>query len=150
MENVFRGLQWETLLIYLDDIIVFSQTVEEHLQQLEVFKHLRAASLKLKPRKCLLFATRVDYLGHVIDGNGIHTDQQKVTTVQNWPQPRHRTDVRTFLGMTGYYRRFVTHYAELSKPLAKLTSKNEAFHWTDDFEVPFNSLKSALTESPIL
>ena len=150
MENFFRGLQWETL-IYLDDIIVCSKTVDEQLRCLdEVFKRLKAAGLKLKPQKCHLFVTRVEYLGHLIDGNGIHTDKQKVTTVQNWPQPRHRTNVRAFLGMTGYYHRFILHYAALSKPLVKLTSKNETFIWTEDCERAFNTLKEALTKSPVL
>ena len=82
---------------------IFSQTVEEHLVRLEeVFNRLRTADLKLKPRKCHLFASRVDYLGHVIDGDGIRTDKQIVTAVENWPQPRHRPDVLAFLGMTGY------------------------------------------------
>ena len=129
MENVLRPLQCEKLLIYLYNIIVFSKTVDEHLQRLdEVFKRLKAAGLKLKPRKCHLFAT----------------------VVQNWPRPRHQTYVRAFLGMTGYYRRFIIHCAELSKPLAKITLKNETFIWMEDCDRAFNELKEALKKSPVL
>ena len=148
METIFRGLQSETLLIYLHDILIFSWTLDEHLERLEeVLKRHQDVGIKLKRH---LFATKVNFLGHVINQEGIHTDPQKVTAVQYWPQPRHRTDVRGFLGTTWYYRRFIPSYAELSKPLAKLTSKNETIQWTDDCEEAFRALKQALTESPIL
>ena len=107
--------------------------MDEHLERLEeVLKRLQDAGLKLKPRKCHVFATKVDYLGHITNQEGIHTDPQKVMVVQNWPRPRHRTDFSAFLGTKEYYRQFIPNYAELSKPLAKLTSKNETFQWTDD------------------
>ena len=98
METVFRGLQWETLLVYLDDIIVFSKDVNTHLQRLEtVFQRLQKAGLKLKPAKCTLFQTEVTYLGHVVSEAGIATDPAKVEAVRNWPTPKDKPDVRALL-----------------------------------------------------
>ena len=91
METVFHGLQWETLLIYLDDVIIFSKDVESHLQRLgEVFNRLREANLKLKPSKCKLLQTEVEYLGHIVSGEGISTDPAKIETVYNWPTQQHQ------------------------------------------------------------
>ena len=90
MENVRRGLGWRTLLIYLDDIIVFSRDLDSHLERLaEVFTRLQAAGLKLKPSKCALFGKRVNYLGHVVSAQGVETDDTKVAAIRDWPVPKH-------------------------------------------------------------
>ena len=108
-------------LIYLDDIIICSSTFEEHLERLNtVFKNLELHNLKLKPSKCEFFKSRVVYLGHVVSEDGIHTDPAKTEAVRNWPIPRCTKDVRKFLGLTGYYRRFIEGYAAIARPLNDL------------------------------
>lgn len=151
MENVLRGLHWQTLLIYLDDIIVFSQDVEEHLTRLtEVFNRLQAAGLKLKPSKCDLFTERVNYLGHVITAQGIETAADKIAAVQEWPVPQHKTDVRSFLGTCGYYRRFIKGYSDIARPLSQISSARQTFSWTPECAQAFQTLKDKLTSAPIL
>lgn len=128
MERVLRGLHWRTLLIYLDDIIVFSKDLDSHLSRLEeVFTRLKAAGLKLKPSKCTLFAKQVNYLGHVVSVDGVATDQEKVAAVRDWPVPQHKTDVRAFLGTCGYYRRFIAGFSELQRPLSQLCKREAKF-----------------------
>ena len=151
METVLRGLHWKTLLIYLDDIIVFSKDLDSHLERLEeVFIRLRQAGLKLKPSKCRLFADRVNYLGHVVSADGVETDELKVKAVQDWPVPQHKKDVRAFLGTCGYYRRFISNYADISRPLSQLSAKHARFQWTDECQKAFEQLKQHLTTAPVL
>lgn len=151
MEAIFRGLQWKTLLIYLDDVIVFGSTVEEVIERLEaVLVRLRDAKLKLKPKKCHLFQTEVLYLGHVVSSNGISTDPAKTDSVRNWPTPTNPTDIRSFLGLASYYRRFVKKFSDVVKPLTALTQKNQPFVWTPECETAFQTMKERLTTSPIL
>ena len=151
METVFRGMQWTQLLIYLDDIIVFASDLSTHLERLEeVFRRLKKAGLKVKPSKCHLLAKRVEYLGHVVDQHGIATDPKKVEAVKEWPRPQHITDVRSFLGTTGYYRKYIAGYAEIAKPLHHLLGKNVKFKWSTDCQVAMEKLQGALVNSPIL
>ena len=151
METVLRGLHWKTLLIYLDDIIVFSKDLDSHLERLkEVFVRLQEAGLKLKPAKCRLFADRVHYLGHVVSASGVETEESKVTAVKEWPVPRHKKDVRAFLGTCGYYRRFIHNYSDISRPLSQLSSKHARFEWTEKCKLAFQELKERLTSAPIL
>ena len=151
MEKVLRGLHWQTVLIYLDDVVVFSQSVEQHLERLEeVLARLRSAKLKLKPKKCELFKLEVKYLGHVVSKDGISTDPDKIKAMATWPQPGNLTDVRSFLGATGYYRRFIKDYAKIAKPLTRLTLKNTPFEWTTEAHDAFLRLRRELTQAPIL
>jgi len=146
-----RGLHWNTLLIYLDDVVVFSNTVEDHLSRLEeVFKRLRDAGLKLKPSKCELFKKQVHYLGHVVSEDGVSTDPSKIEAVNSWPVPRDETQVRAFLGLTGYYRRFIPHYADIARPLYKLLTKGNPFAWTPETQASFTTLQSKLASAPVL
>ena len=151
MERVLKGLQWRTLLLYLDDIIVFSKNFQSHLERLEeVFQRFRAARLKLKPGKCQLFQKEVSYLGHVVSQDGVATDPEKVEAVRNWPSPKCVQEVRSFLGFVGYYRRFCPDFATISRPLNLLTSKESSFKWDEEEETAFQTLKRLLTEAPIL
>ena len=151
MEVVLRRLHWKTVLIYLDDIIVFSKDFETHMERLaEVFTRLKAAGLKLKPSKCQLFGERVQYLGHVVSAQGGERDPVKVHAVAEWPVPKHRTDVRAFLGTCGYYRRFIADYSSVAKPLFQLSSPEHKFEWTTACHEAFTSLKKRLTQAPIL
>ena len=118
MENCLGDLHLRSCIIYLDDIIIFSKTPEEHVQRLgQVFEKLAAAGLKLKPSKCEFFKTEINYLGHVVSREGIRTDDKKIEAIKNWPRPVTNTEVRSFLGFTNYYRRFIHKYSQIAKPL---------------------------------
>ena len=151
MERVLEGLHWKTALLYIDDVIVFGRTFGEELERLrEVLRRLRAANLKLSPKKCLLFQVEVPFLGHVVGRDGVRTDPQKITAVQEWPVPKNVAEVRSFLGLCTYYRRFVQGFAQVAAPLHRLTKKGVHFNWDDQCQGAFDSLKRALTEAPVL
>ena len=124
MERVFAGLTFLILLLYLDDIIVYSKTFEDHLENLKVvFERLKNANLKLNPKKCSLLCTKVAFLGHEVSEQGIATDPAKANAVKDWPQPKSVTEVRQFVGLASYYRKFILNFATICKPLHKLTEK---------------------------
>ena len=151
MECVLRGLTWQIALIYLDDVLVYSRTFDDHLQHLRlVFDRFRTAGLKLKPSKCDFGQKQVNYLGHVITRDGIQPDPEKIKVVQEYPVPRTVKDVRAFMGLTNYYRKFVKDFAHIASPLHDLTKKGAAFLWTEECQDAFETLKKALTEAPIL
>ena len=152
MEFVLAGLQWQTCLVYLDDVIVYGRDFDEHLQRLrEVFHRFRQAGLKLKPLKCFLLRPRVPYLGHVISAEGVSTDPAKIEAVQQWPVPSKVTDVRSFLGLASYYRRLIQNFAEIAAPLHRLTAKTtEKFKWSPDCDLAFSVLKEKLVSAPVL
>ena len=151
METVLAGLNWQVCLIYLDDIIVRGKDFEDMIRNLdEVLQKLHGAGLKLKPRKCQLFAKQVEYLGHIISKEGVHTDPKKKQVVKNWPKPETLHDVRSFLGFCSYYRRFIAKFAEIARPLHKLSEKGQKFLWTDECNSAFEILKCRLVESPVL
>lgn len=151
LEDVLRGLQWEECLLYMDDIIVPGSTFAEALQRLEnIFERLRDANLKLKPSKCNLFQKSVKFLGHVVSEEGVQTDPDKTEAIKNWPIPTTPKDVRSFLGLCSYYRRFVHGFANTAKPLHKLCEKNVKFIWTDECQQAFDALKTALMTPPVL
>ena len=139
MDAVFAGLQWEICLIYLYDIITFGRTFEEKVENLEkVFDRLGGAGLKLKPKKCDLFAKIVSFLGHTISDEGIATDPNKVKVVREWPTPMDQTEVRSFLGLCGYYCRFIKWYSETTKPLHRLTEKGREYIWNEECQRAFD------------
>ena len=122
MDLVLAGLQWSHCLVYLDDVIVLGQTFDEHLRNLEsIFRRLREAGLRLKPSKCSLFQREVLYLGHVISREGIAADPTKIEKVATWIAPHSKREVRKFLGFASYYRRFIKDFAQIAKPLHRLT-----------------------------
>jgi hypothetical protein len=151
MERVLSGLTWKTCLVYLDDIIIFSRTFENHLANLrEVFERLKEAHLKLSPKKCHFFKTKVKFLGHIVSDEGVSTDPSKIKAVKDWPIPRNVKEVRSFLGLTSYYRKFIYKYADKAKALHKITEKNQKFTRTEDCQKSFDALKQALISAPIL
>ncbi len=151
MEKVLAGLQWEIAVLYIDDIVGFGNSVEQHLERLErMFGRLRTAGLKLKPSKCSLLKRKVEFLGHVVSAEGVEADPAKIDKVKNWPQPRDVTEVRSFIGLCAYYRRFVKGFSEKCKPLYRLTEKGVAFSWGKEQEEAFAALKDSLTSAPIL
>ena len=151
MERVLAGLSWKSCLLYLDDIIIYSQTFAEHQEHLqEVFNRLVQAGLKLKPSKCQLFQAEVNFLGHIIGRSGVRTDPEKTEAVRKWARPQNVTDVRSFLGLCSYYRKFVKGFAEMAVPLHQLTQKKAPFLWGKEQQEAFDQLKDHLVTAPIL
>ncbi|KAL5475209.1 hypothetical protein EMCRGX_G027282 [Ephydatia muelleri] len=151
MERVLAGLHWTTCLIYLDDILIFSATVQQHFTRLrEIFDRLKQAGLKIKPSKCLLLQKSIKYLGHVVSEHGIKTDSDKTRCIADWPTPSCLQDLKQFLGLASYYRRFVRNFAAIVAPLVKLTEKGHVWHWSSDCDAAFLQFKERLVTSPIL
>ena len=157
MESCLGDLHLNWCIIYLDDIIIFSQTPEEHIKRLRgVFAKLASAGLKLKPSKCEFFKKRITYLGHVVSENGIESDPRKTEAVRNWPQPVTVTDIRKFLGFTNQYRKFIPKYAQKAAPLNELISgenskkKKKPAGWNDEAQKAFEELKELCCSAPIL
>ena len=150
MELVCKGLQWSSCLIYLDDVIIFGRTHQEHADRLQqVLCRIRQANLKLKPEKCELFQEEVRFLGHVVSASGIQPDPGNTSRIQEWPTPKTVTEVRQFLGLCSYYRRFVKNFSLVAKPLSDLTSKDSALVWGGACQKAFDELKAKLTSPGI-
>jgi len=148
MELVMCGLSYDVCLVYLDDILVFWETFDEHLKHLAtVFDRLDRYLLKVKPSKCSLFQRKVSFLGHVVREQGIKCDPEKVAT---WPTPTSIAEVRTLCGLASYYHTFVCNFATKARPLHNLTRKGAVFKWTPECETAFQQLKHALSSAPIL
>ena len=151
MDCLLVGLHWETCLFYLDDIIVFSSTWEEHLAWLcEVFERLRHTKLKLGAAKCTFASKEVIYLGYRVTEEGLLPDPSLLAAIREIPPPKTATEVRSFLGLAGYYRRYVKGFAAIAAPLHALTRKDAVFHWSEDCQTAFDQLKTLLTTSPIM
>ena len=151
MEVVLAGIVWQSCFVYIDDVLVCSESLAEHLSHLsDVFARLREANLRLKPKKCMFLQSEVPYLGHVVSRSGITPDPKKVDKVRNYPIPTNPTKVRQFLGLASYYRRFVKDFSKIASPLYSLTSKESPFQWTLECQRAFESLKRLLATAPIL
>lgn len=151
MEVVLRGLQWKDCLVFLDDIITFGRTKEELWERLrKVLGKLRVAGLKLKPKKCHFMKKEVEFLGHVVSESGIRTNEEKIKKVRDCEIPNNVSELRAFLGLCSYYRRFIKDFAKIARPLHQLTSNNVQYKWTEECTEAFESLKQALTSTPIL
>ena len=135
----------------LDDIIIFSKTEEEYLQHLEeIFVRLRKFELKMKHEKCSFFKKHIQYLGHLVSERGFEPLPEKLESIRKMPAQRTAKEVKQFLGLIGYYRKFVPHFADISRPLTKLTCHNVTFEWTDQCAKALNHLRELLMEYPIL
>jgi hypothetical protein len=161
MHSVLRNENWSSCLIYLDDVLIFGRTIEEHCQRLRaVLQRFREAGLKLSPEKCVFLRQEVEYLGHIVSNDGLKTADSKTEKVSNWPTPKTEEELVSFLGLCGYYRRHMKNYAIRVAPLDKLclseckkTSKgmkNRPFIWQDQQENAFQSLKWARTHASTL
>jgi len=150
MNEVLRPFLRRCVLVFFDDILIYNKSWTEHLQHMRmVFAILREHSLVLKRSKCLFVQHNVAYLGHVITSSGIAMDDSKIDAVKAWPLPKTIRALRGFLGLTGYYRRFIHNYGIIAAPLTALLKK-EAFRWMDDATTAFDALKIALTSAPVL
>jgi len=128
VDLILAGLTFECCLVYLDDIFCYSRTIEEHLTRLgTIFDRLAKTNLKLKANNCQLFQAELHFLGHIVLRRGIAPDPEKIHAEANWPWPRNLREVRSLLGLSGYYRQFVAGYGDIAKPLHMLPNKEQAF-----------------------
>lgn len=151
MELVLSGLARDKCHVYLDDVLVFGKTVEEHNRNLtSVLAQIRKAGLKLKPKKCKFAQLSVDYLGHVVSAAGIQTDPKKVQAVQQFPVPLDVKALHSFLGLASYYRRFVPNFSKVAGSLHALTKKDMPYVWSPECQSAFEQLKELLTTAFVL
>ncbi|CAM5135781.1 unnamed protein product, partial [Natator depressus] len=152
VDSLLAGLG-ESAVTYLDDVAIFSDSWAEHLEHLQkVFKRIREAGLTVKAKKCQIGLNRVTYLGHQVGQGTINPLQAKVNAIQKWPVPKSKKQVQAFLGLAGYYRRFVPHYSQIATPLTDLTKKKQpnAVQGTEECQNAFNQLKATLMSDPVL
>lgn len=151
MNRVFHDCLDKFLVVFIDDILIYSKSEEEHAEHLRfVLQRLREKKLYAKFSKCEFWLDRVVFLGHVVTKEGIAVDPSKVETILEWVRPKTVKEIRSFLGLAGYYRRFVQGFARLAKPLTALTRQGTPFLWTEACEKSFQELKRRLTTAPIL
>lgn len=151
MNTILAPLLRKCVVVFIDDILIYSTSWDEHLKHVAaVFELLHQHQFKVKLSKCLFAQKQLTYLGHVISAAGVATDPTKIINVQNWPTPTSVKELQSFLGLAGYYRRFVKNFGSISKPLTNLLRKCELFIWTSTHEDSFMPLKLALTSAPVL
>nr|GFA03416.1 reverse transcriptase [Tanacetum cinerariifolium] len=151
MNRIFHEFLIKFVIVFIDDIIVFSKSKEEHEDYLRtVLQTLRQKKLYVKFSKCEFWLSSVAFLGHIVSAEGITMDPAKVEAITKWPRPTSVTEVRSFLGLAGYYRRFVEGFSRLSLPLTKLMRKGEKFVWNEEQEKSFEELKQRLVSAPVL
>ncbi len=151
MQFVLAGLQNKNCLVYIDDILIFSPTFEQHLNDIaEVLTKLKEHNLKLKPKKCSFGRKQLAYLGHLISKEGVRPDPAKIEAVQKLSAPDNLESLQTFLGLASYYRKFVPDFASIAEPLNKLLRKGFRYCWSPLCQEAFQKLKLLLTESPVL
>ena len=149
MNFIFSGVPF--VMVYLDDIIIFSSTVEEHCDHVEeVLCMLRRAKLKANLEKCSFGKRRIEFLGHVITSEGIQPNRDLINKIIDWPVPENRKQLQQFLGLANYYRQFIKGYAKIARPLSKLLGADEDFEWEDEQWLAFKALKTLLTQAPVL
>ena len=151
INSVLSGMLGKQVFAYVDDILVASPTFEQHVNDLrEVFQRFRRAGFKLKSKKCHYARRRVKYLGHLVSDQGIEVDPQKVAAVETYPVPETVKQLRSFLGIAGFYRRHILGFANIASPLNRLLRKEVSFEWDDACQEAFKQLKSKLTSAPVL
>jgi hypothetical protein len=151
MNSTLKHLLRKSVLVFFDDILVYSKSYEEHLCHLEeVFQILQQEQWRVKLSKCAFAKREISYLGFVISDKGVSTCPGKIKAVLEWPVPTNVKELRSFLGLAGYYRKFVQNFGIIAKPLTNRLRKNMLFVWTSDHEVAFQTLKEALVSAPVL
>ncbi|GAU43989.1 hypothetical protein TSUD_91680 [Trifolium subterraneum] len=151
MNRIFQPYLDKFVVIFIDDILIYSKDPQEHAEHLRIVLNiLREKQLYAKFSKCEFWLSEVKFLGHVISQGGVSVDPSKVEAVLNWERPRTVSEVRSFLGLAGYYRRFILGFSEIALPLTRLTRKGAAFVWNELCENSFNLLKQKLTSAPVL
>lgn len=151
MDRVLSGLQGTLLFVYLDDIVIYASSLREHEMKFnKLAERLRAANLRLQPDKCEFLRKEVAYLGHVINQEGVKPDPKKVEAVLHFPRPKNSKNIKQFLGLAGYYRRFLNDFSRIAKPLTILLKKDEPFVWRNEQEEAFVTLRDNLCTEPLL
>ena len=151
MNEILKSVIRKFALVYLDDVIIYSKTIEEHIMHIEkVLELLRNAGLKIKLSKCTFLQTAVNYLGHIISETGIAPDPKKTKSIKDYPTPKNISQLKSFLGIVGYYRKFIQDFAKIAHALTMLTRKNTPWKWTQEEEDAFQLLKKCLITPPIL
>ncbi|GJY00215.1 putative reverse transcriptase domain-containing protein [Tanacetum coccineum] len=151
MNRVCRPMLDKSVIVFIDDILVYSKSKEEHEVHLrEVLETLRREKLYANFSKCKFWLQEVQFLGHVINFEGLKVDPAKIEAVMNWQDPKNVGEIRSFLGLVGYYRRFIQDFSKISSSLTKLTRKNTPFKWSRKQEEAFTTLRKKLCEAPIL
>ena len=151
MSITMSGLVGPTCLLYLDDLIIASKTVEEHTAKLEaVFKRLADAGLTINPNKCSFFQSSIHYLGHIVDHQGLRPNNGKIVAITDFPQPKNARDIKSFLGLIGFYRPFIKGFGKIAIPLTNMLCQDVLFDWSKEAEHAFHTLKVAITQAPVL
>lgn len=151
MNTTLHPLLRKCVLVFFDDILIYNKTEAEHLEHIrQVLQLLSDDQWKVKLSKCSFAQRKLRYLGHVTSEEGVATDPDKILAVQQWPPPQSVKELRSFLGLAGYYCRFVRNFGVIAKPLSDLLKRNVPFHWTQLQQNSFEALKAALTTAPVL
>ena len=151
MDKVLSGLQGIELFVYMDDIVIYAESLEDHIRKIKkLFGRLKTAGLTLQPDKCLFLRKEVMYLGHIISEEEVRPDPKKTQAVSEFPRPRNAKNIKQFLGLAGYYRRFIPNFPKIAKPLHYLLQKNIKFIWGEAQEGVFVALRQTLCSGPIL
>ena len=149
MNKVLNGLHFT--LAYLDDVIIFSETEEQHLKHIQIIlNRLKEGNLMLKKSKCALFKKELHYLGHILTTDGIKPQTEKIKAICDMKPPTNQKGVREFFGMVGYYRKFINRFPGAARPMTRLTRKDIKFSLSEDCQAGFDYLKSCMTKDPIL
>lgn len=150
MNHVFKPMLRKSVLVFFDDILVYSRKEGDHRKHLEqVLSIMQDNQLFAKESKCVFGGRAIEYLGHIITEGGVSTDLKKIEAVQQWPTPKTVKQLRGFLGLAGYYRRFIRSFGMIARPLTDLLKK-DAFKWSEEAQNAFERLKGALTSAPVL
>ena len=151
MNTIFEREINSFILVYLDDILIYSRSIEEHWEHLRIaLDRLRQANLYGRLHKCEFLKDKVDYLGFEVSKEGIHASPDKVKAVLDWPRPQSVHDIRSFLGLASYYKKFIKGFSQLAKPLTDLTREKVAWRWDDAEANSFTPLKVAMATAPVL
>ncbi|GJZ10005.1 putative reverse transcriptase domain-containing protein [Tanacetum coccineum] len=151
MNRVCKPYLDKFVIVFIDDILIYSKNKQEHEEHLKlILELLKKEELYAKFSKCEFWIPKVQFLGHVIDSKGIHVDPAKIESIKDWASPKSPTEIRQFLGLAGYYRRFIEGFSKIAKPMTKLTQKKIQFVWGDKQEAAFQLLKQKLCSAPIL
>jgi hypothetical protein len=151
MNKILSELIGDRCLVYMDDILIIGENLREHNSKLRgVFKKLKEYNLKVEPDKCEFLKEELNYLGHVVTSEGVRPDENKIRAVVEFPIPKTQKDIKSFLGLAGYYRKFISDFSAIARPLTNLLKKENDWNWTEQEQASFDLLKFKLTNTPLL
>ncbi|GJY62448.1 putative reverse transcriptase domain-containing protein, partial [Tanacetum coccineum] len=151
MNRVCKSYLDKFVIVFIDDILIYSKSKQEHEKHLKlILELLKKEQLYAKFSKCEFWIPKLQFLGHVIDSQGIHVDPAKIESIKDWASPKTATEIHQFLGLAGYYRRFIKGFSKIAKPMTKLTQKKVKFDWGDKEKTTFQLIKKKLCSAPIL